>query len=427
MAQPTDSPLKKHITILGGSYGGISTAHYLLRHVLPTLPRPDEYQVVLVSPSTQAMCRQACPRALISDDMFPQDKLFVAISSMFEPYAQAAFLLLHGTATALDHVARTVTVDMAGGRGVKTLDYHALVIATGASTPSPLLGLNRASEDLRRSWAAFRRALPAARTIVIAGGGPAGVETAGELGEYLNGRSRRPQSSPGSRKVAITLVTSAPEILPALRPAIARKAEGYLAQLGVVVRKGVRVSDVRRTTTTRRDGEEEEEVAAKATVALDNGETLDADLYIPATGTSPNTGFVDAGLLLPDGRVKTDPSTLRVDAAGPRTYAIGDASSYAARPAVHNILAAVPVLCANARRDLLLASESPERAAGGRDRLFTEDARENHLVPVGRSRGVGAAMGHQLPSFLVWMIKGRDYWLWTTGSLWSGKHWAKES
>ncbi|KAK1984223.1 hypothetical protein LZ30DRAFT_586736 [Colletotrichum cereale] len=420
MAQPTSSSPKKDIVILGGSYGGVSTAHYLLRHVLPKLPRPDEYQVVLVSPSAQAMCRQACPRALISDDMFPQDKLFVGVSSMFESYAEGTFSFLHGTATALDHVNRTVTINMAGDKSVRALDYHAVVIATGASTPSPLLSINRDSESLRQSWADFRKALPIAKNIVIAGGGPAGVETAGELGEYLNGRAGWLQSTPANPKATITLVTSAPEILPALRPAIARKAEGYLAQVGVTVRKGVRVDTVRPAAAGA------DEVAAKATVSLDNGETLDADLYIPATGTRPNTGFVDASLLLlPGGRVNTNPSTLRVDAAGPRAYAIGDASSFAA-PAVHNILAGIPILCANIKRDLLLASENPERAED-QDRQFAEDPRENHLVPVGRSRGVGAAMGHQLPSFMVWMIKGRDYWLWTTGNLWSGEQWAKES
>ncbi|EFQ32883.1 uncharacterized protein GLRG_08027 [Colletotrichum graminicola M1.001] len=388
MAQPSDSPVKKHVAILGGSYGGISTAHYLLRHALPRLPRPEEYQVIL-----------ACPRALLSDDMFPQHKLFVGISSMFESYAQGTFLFLHGTATALDHVNRTVTIDMAGEKGVKILDYHAVVIATGASTPSPLLGLNSASEDLRQSWAVFRKALPAAKSIVIPGGGPAGVETAGELGEYLNGQSRRLQTSLGVPKATITLVTSASEILPALRPAIARKAESYLAQVGVTVRKGVWVCSVRPAAAGAG------EVAATAAVILDSGETLDADLYILAL-------------------VSTNSSTLRVDPAGPQVYAVGDASSYA-RPAVHNILAAVPVLCTNLRRDLLLASENPEEAEG-QDRLFTEDPRENHLVPVGRSKGVGAAMGYQLPSFLVCMIKGRDYWLWTTENLWSGKQWAKE-
>ncbi|UQC78999.1 uncharacterized protein CLUP02_04478 [Colletotrichum lupini] len=411
MTDPTAS--KKLIVILGSSYGGLSTAHYLLKHAIPALPSATDFKVVLVSPSAEVMCRPACPRALISDDMFPQDKLFVDIPSVFKQYDSESFLFIQGTATSLRHGERTVSVTPKVKSDPITLSYHALVVATGASTRSPLLGLDSDSESLRKSWADFRETLPKARSIVVVGGGPAGVETAGELGEYLNGRkSQRP-------KVPITLVSSAPEILPALRPAIARKAEGYLAQVGVTVLKGVRVKDVVPAEAGITG------VTTNAMVTLDSGKTIEAELYIPATGTRPNTSFIDNDLLLFDGRVNTNPLTLRVDPAGPRVYAIGDASSFA-RPSIHNILSAVPVMCANIKRDLLLASESPE-SASDKDRLFEEDVRETQLVPVGKSKGVGVAMGYQLPSFMVWMIKGRDYWLWTTGNLWSGKQWAKES
>ncbi len=154
---------------------------------------------------------------------------------------------------------------------------------------------------------------------------------------------------------------------------------------------------------------------------------------MPAVGARPNTAFVgERSLLAADGRVDTDPSTLRVPGAGPLVYALGDASS-AARPAVHNVLAAVPVLCASLGRDLLLlaAEQGKKKKKEERDmgpvRLFQEDVRSTQLVPMGRSKGVGAAMGFALPSFLVWLIKGRDYWLWTTGGLWSGQQWAKKS
>jgi apoptosis-inducing factor 2 len=83
------------------------------------------------------------------------------------------------------------------------------------------------------------------------------------------------------------------------------------------------------------------------------------------------------------------------------------------------------VLCANIKKDLLHAVD--DKKATGEDRIFKEDTRETHMVPIGKSKGVGAAMGYQMPSFLVWLIKGRDYWLWTTGNLWSGKQWSKES
>ena len=418
MAQNTTPASQKKIVILGGSYGGVSTAHYLLKHVVPHLPDKASYQVVIVSASSQAMCRPACPRALISDDMFPQKKLFVNIPKAFEQYPKGSFHFIHGTATELDHTNRTVSISLVIGNTEK-IDFYALVIATGASTPSPLLGLNRDDEFLRTNWIAFRKSLPTAKSIVIAGGGPAGIETAGELGEFLNGRAGWFSSKIANPKVPITVVSADSKILPALRPAIAKKAEGYLAKVGVTVVKNARVK------TVAPHGAGTDSATTKTTLTLEDGKTLDADLYIPATGTRPNTGFIHEALLRADGRVDTNASTLRVDKAGPRVYAVGDAASYA-RPAIHLILSAIPVLCANIKCDLLLASGKEKSSIGG-DRVFKEDSRETQMVPIGKSKGVGAAMGYRLPSFMVWLVKGRDYWLWTTGDLWSGKQWAKES
>lgn len=119
----------------------------------------------------------------------------------------------------------------------------------------------------------------------------------------------------------------------------------------------------------------------------------------------------------------TDPHTLRVNTNSPRIYSIGDCSA-AAVPAIHNVLAAVPVLAANIKKDLILASGLGEV---GDDRIFNEDKRETQLVPIGRSMGVGVIMGWAIPGWLVWLIKGRDYWLWTTGRLWNGTQWNKEA
>jgi hypothetical protein len=62
----------------------------------------------------------------------------------------------------------------------------------------------------------------------------------------------------------------------------------------------------------------------------------------------------------------------------------------------------------------------------GPDKIHEADERETHFIPIGKGGGVASAMGYQMPSFMVWLIKGRDYWLWTTPALWSGKQWAKE-
>ena len=417
MAQNTTPASQKNIVILGGSYSGLSTAHYLLKHAIPHLPDKASYQVIIVSASSQAMCRPACPRALISDDMFPQEKLFVNIPQVFEQYPKDSLRFINGTVTELDHTNRTVSISLATGNTEK-IDFYALVIATGATTSSPLLGLNRDKEFLRENWTAFRKALPNAKSIVIVGAGPTGIEIAGELGEFLNGRAGWFSSKLVNPKVPVTVVTADSKILPGLRPSIAEKAEDFLAKVGVTIVKNSRV------TSVEPHGAGTDNVATKTTLTFKDGETMDADLYIPATGMRPNTGFIHNELLTADGRVDTNASTLRVDTAGPRVYAVGDAASYA-RPAIHLILEAIPVLCANIKRDLLASGK--ENSAVGEDRIFKVDTRETQLVPIGTSKGVGAAMGYKLPSFIVWLIKGRDYWLWTTGGLWSGKQWAKET
>lgn len=419
MEQNVDPEAEKNIVILGGSFAGISAAHYILRHVRSRMPYKASYQVVIVSASSQGMCRPACPRALISDDKFPQNELFLNIPQLFQQYIyeRNSYRFIQGTATELDHTNRTVSISFPTGHTVK-IDFYALVIATGASTPSPLLGLTRDSDFLRTKWAEFRKALPTAKSIIIAGGGPAGIETAGELGQYLNclanTRSCMKLENP---KVAITVVTAASKILPILKLSRAEKAEEYLAKLGVTVIKEARVMTVTPT------GAGTDDVASKATLTLEDGRILEADLFIPATGLKPNTSFINESLLTADGRVDTKPSTLRVDKAGPRIYAIGDASSFA-RPAVHNIVAAVPILGGNMKRDFLLALGNDRTAPP--ERIFKEDTREVQLVPIGYKMGVGAAMGIGMPAWLVWFIKGRNYWVSFSKGLWTGRTWAQE-
>lgn len=409
---------QKKIVILGGSYAGVSAAHYVLKHVIPGLPDKEMYQVVMVSTSLKVVCRPACVRALLSDDMFPQDKLFVSVTDGFDQYPNGSFQFIHGAASELDRKSRNVTVSLIDGKMDK-IDFHAIVIATGSTTYSPLFSLNPDHEALRASWTAIRKALSTAKNISIVGGGPTSIETAGELGEYLNGRAGWFQSKLNNPKVPITVYTGATKILPVLRPSIALKAEGMLGKVGVKVVRNARVKSV---------VPEEAGIAntgSKATLTFEDGTTVETDIYITAVGTKPNTNFLPNELLAKDGRVETNSSTLRVDKAGPRIYAIGDASTYA-RPAIHNIMAAIPTLGANIKRDLLLAS-GKEAGSVAADREFKEDTRETQFVPIGRTKGVGAAFGFGFPSFFVWLIKGRDYWLGSVGGLWAGKQWAKES
>ncbi|KAI0766072.1 amid-like mitochondrial oxidoreductase [Irpex lacteus] len=420
---------KRNIVVLGGSFAGVSAAHTILKHVIPSLPDPSSYRVVLISSSTHTFLRPAAPRAMLDDKFFDQSKLFIPLADCFAKYPSETVELVHGRATQLDTTARTVAYTLSSSstsisnsdEETKTVEYYALVIATGSSTPSPLHGFNAGTHtDLQAHWASFRTALKSAKSIVIAGGGTTGVETAGELGEYLNGR-------PGwlckvEPKVNITLVASTPQVLPYLRPKIAGKAERLLREVGVNVIKNTRVADVSPPGAGTSGN-----VAGKATLTLDNNgtvQTIEADLYIPSTGCTPNSSFVPAALKDERGYVLTS-NTLRVEGAGERMYALGDVATYA-RPSIYFLETVIPVFTSNITRDLLLTVGKSDTDKGvPKEKVFVEDKKETQLVPIGTSKGVGAFGGWQLPSGVVWAIKGRDYWMGMMGGLWSGEKWAK--
>ena len=77
---------------------------------------------------------------------------------------------------------------------------------------------------------------------------------------------------------------------------------------------------------------------------------------------------------------------------------------------------ALPILATNLKRDLLsFNSLLPEEKPKGQDRLYTPDTKESMIVPIGSGGGVGAIMGWKVPSFFVWMLKGRDFMLGMSG------------
>ena len=159
--------------------------------------------------------------------------------------------------------------------------------------------------------------------------------------------------------------------------------------------------------------------------SLTLGEEVEADIYIPAMGTIAMSEYVPQHLKNARGKVAQNNSTLRVDSAGPRVYAIGDIGTHGS-DGIMDILEGVPVMETNLKRDLLAAHVNPDAKPTGKDREFVKNEKETQLVPVGRSKGVGAIFGWRLPSFFVWLIKGRDYMISNGQQKIDGSEWAKE-
>ncbi|KAL8977951.1 MAG: hypothetical protein Q9177_006526 [Variospora cf. flavescens] len=369
-----------NIVVIGASYAGLGTAHYLLRHTIPALEKANsttKYKLTLISAATHFYHKIGAPRFLASPDLIPLSKAFLPISDGFKRYDEDHFELVIGTATALDEAEKTITVsDTYGSASPRTVTYSTIVLATGSSSESPLWSIPGSHEDTIASLKAMQSALPNAKTVLIAGGGPAGIESAGEIASLF------PQ-------IDITLLSGGDRLLTRLRPVIGAAAESQASALGVKVVHNLKV------TSTSRTG-------SQTTVALSDGTSRTVDIYIDATGVRPNSAFLPRSWLTEKGYVITkDNTSLRGPADG--VYAIGDVAGYSLGGAL-DIIDAVRPLCFTIFADL-----AGPNAGGVKPQRFKQTVTETQLIPIGPKGGVGSLFGWQIPSFVVWAIKSRDY------------------
>lgn len=178
----TTDMVAQNIVVVGANIAGINTAHYLLKHTVPALEADqpsNTYKVTLISPSTHFFWKIGAPRTLASPDLIPFSKIFKPIEDGFKEYPADHFSLVIGSAVGLDEGSQTLTIQNAQSSSKSTINYTALVLATGTTSTSPLWTLHGSHETSVAAMRELHTSLPKASTILIAGGGPAGVETAG--------------------------------------------------------------------------------------------------------------------------------------------------------------------------------------------------------------------------------------------------------
>jgi NADH dehydrogenase FAD-containing subunit len=165
----------KNIVILGASFAGIGSTHRILKHA----PKNTPIKLILISPNTHFYWNIATPRAIVPEQL-SDERIFQEISPGFKHYPTGQFEFVLGSAEAFNTDAKTVTLLTVGGE--KTIDYDILILATGSSVNSEApfkgLGSTQATKDALHD---FQGRVKNARSIVVAGGGPTGIETAGEL------------------------------------------------------------------------------------------------------------------------------------------------------------------------------------------------------------------------------------------------------
>lgn len=401
-----------HIVVVGGNFGGINIAHYLLRKTfvsLKTLQPQTTFRITLISPNTHFYYKIAAPRALINPDLIPEEQYFRSITEAFMQYDASIFEHVQGKATSLDPQIRTVSVHLSSESAQKSIKYDSLIIASGTTSSSPLWTINDTHEASRAAIQALHKELPNASTVLIAGAGPVGVETAGEIASaYPNAK--------------VTLTSSSDHLLPKQSPNLGAKAKLALESLGVVVKTDTGLLDPMLGEDYR-------------PVKLSDGSAESPDVFINATGARRmNTGWLPSDWLDKDQKVATRDAYFRVKGDGPSVqgvYVVGDVASGANASAIE-LDAMVPVVASSIAVDVTGSSGTSDGLLGWLTSFVKTPAPRQIgfkpmnaiVVPIGPKGGVGSVFGWNMPSFMVKKAKSEKYLMELVEPLITGKKWA---
>ncbi|KAL9625623.1 MAG: hypothetical protein Q9160_000336 [Pyrenula sp. 1 TL-2023] len=371
-----------NIVVIGGSFAGLPVAHTVLKTVIPTLNSSQSYKVFVLSPNAEFYWKVGAPRSIVNPKALPEDKAFLSIAEGFKKYDKSQFEHIKAFATSIDPSNQTISYsDAAQGPVTSTLHYDSLVLASGTSFKDPVWSVQQGEAATKQALHEIHTRLEKAETIVIAGGGAAGVETAGELGS-LYGKSKR-----------VTLLSGAPQLLSRLQnPAVGMDAQAKLEKMGIEVVHNVRIESSTKDSSGR------------DALKMNDGTERVVDVHIEATGDAPNNTFIPKDWLNEKGFVKTDTPTLRADIPGVKNvYVLGSIGSYS-KGGIPEILFGYKVVCESIRVDLAGETDGPKRK-----KVFKPMAKDMQMVPIGPGGGVATAFGWRFPNFVVAMAKSKTF------------------
>jgi len=308
---------------------------------------------------------------------------------------------------AIDTQAHTVTV-IGGDGDPHRLHYDTLVMALGGITHTfGIPGLeehavgmktladafslrNRVIEMLERAELEDDRlARQADLTFVVGGGGLSGVETAGELEDFVRRVRGRYYPKIGATEIRTYLVELKDELLGELPPDMGAYARQRLERRGFTVRLGTPIREVR-----------------EAEVVIGNGETIPTRTVVWSGGVRPAPMVARSGVEVDHaGRVKALPT---METSRSTAFAIGDcalipnveeADGRPFAPTAQNAVREAKRLAANvvARIDGRPLEPYRYRTIGT-------------LASVGHHTGVGVVFGIRVRGWIAWFMWRGYYW-----------------
>ena len=379
------------IVILGGGFGGLAAAQELER-----LTRDqDNVQITLVNRENYFLFTPMLHEVAASD---------LDLTTIVSPFRKLLrrTALFTGSVDRIDIEAHTVTVSHAGGLHSHELRYDHLVIALGAVTNFYAIpGLadraismkslgdaialrNQLIESLEEADFECSRAVrEPLLTVLVAGGGFAGVETVAAANDFLR-EAIAFYANISERDLRVVVVHPGSFLLPELGEELGRYAQQRLAERGVEI--------ILNTKVTGLDGD---------IVTLSGGQRIDARTIVWTAGTSANPVLDPLPCGKERGRIRVS-EFLQVP-EWPSIWAVGDCALIpdAATGGFY------PPTAQHALREGRQVARNIVAEMSGRPKTAFSFSTIGLLAAIGRRTGVANVLGLNFSGFFAW-------WLWRT-------------
>jgi NADH dehydrogenase len=390
-------PARPRVVVVGGGFGGLQAVRKL-RGATVDVTLVDRQNFHLFQPLVYQVATGALSAAEVAA---PLRAVLKRQANVRVVLAEVSAFDLERRQVVLDHLPN-------GRRGVR-LDYDMLVVAGGSqysyfghddwrarapelkSLAGALEIRNRIltafeaaeaepDEERRRSWLTF----------VVVGGGPTGVEMAGQIAELARDTLRREFRLADTRTARVLLVEIADRILTSLPPTLSHKAERALEKLAVTPLVGHTVVDVGPVSVAIRSASGEVEEVGARTVIWAAGvaaSPLAAALAAAAGAQVDRAGrlAVRADLTLPD---------------HPEVFALGDMVSVVQSDGA---IAELPGLAPVAMQEGRYVGRVIRNRLRGRSTEPFKYVDKGNLATIGRSKAVADIKGIRISGFAAWV------------------------
>lgn len=375
--------LKPHVVILGAGFGGTYLAKKLAKHVkrgLIDVTIVNKTNYFLFTPLLHEVATGSLSPTSVAE---PLREVFVG----------TGVELCQGSVQSIDLEGHRIHVLSAGNESRHTLPYDYLVIATGAETN--YYGISGAEkytfslkdlEDAVRIRAQIIDCFEEANmcedpeerarllSFVVVGGGPTGVETVGELHEFIHGivdRYHQNTYSADHKEVKVILVHSGVELLEQFPQPIRTAALKRLTTQGVDVRLGSAVNNV-----------------TSHTISLASGESISTATVIWAAGVKPSVlDFVGTNN---SGRISVD-EYLKIN-NDERVFAFGD------------IAGSLPMLAQVAVKQADTVAQNIVSSIKQKKLKSFHFKSQGSLISIGQWFAVGLVFSRYVEGRLAWLI-----------------------